>query len=178
MYRVQLLELLGTLLGQLDPTHARSPALLTEAASAFEKSTRLNRPKDLSARFTATIANLLSYVEPPKIETSSGNPLQRAKVWIAENLDEDIKVADVAKRAGVSTSQLQRTFREAMDMTFSAYLAQVRMTKAKELLAGTDESITSIAFDVGYNDSNYFSTAFRKYEGTSPRQYRKQLTAN
>lgn len=178
LYRVQLLELLGTLLGQLDPTHAQSPALLTEAASAFEKLTRLNRPKDLSARFTATIAKLLSYVEPPKIETSSGNPLQRAKVWIAENLDEDIKVADVAKRAGVSTSQLQRTFREAMDMTFSAYLAKVRMTKAKELLAGTDEPITSIAFDVGYNDSNYFSTAFRKYEGISPRQYRKQSAAN
>ena len=58
-------------------------------------------------------------------------------------------------------------------MPFSTYLTTSRMTRAKELLAGTDRPITEIAFDVGYNDSNYFSTAFRKHEGISPSQYRK-----
>ncbi len=59
-------------------------------------------------------------------------------------------------------------------MTYSTYLTTMRMQKAKALLAGTDRPITDIAFEVGYNDSNYFSTAFRKHEGLSPRQYRGQ----
>ena len=50
----------------------------------------------------------------------------------------------------------------------------MRMQKAKALLVGTDRPITDIAFDVGCHDSTYFSTAFRKHEGMSPREYRKQ----
>ena len=59
-------------------------------------------------------------------------------------------------------------------MTCSTYLTTARMTKAKEFIAGTDRPITEIAFEVGYNNSNYFSTAFRKHEGISPSAYRKQ----
>jgi AraC-like DNA-binding protein len=172
-YRVRLLELLGAILAQLE-SEGGSQAVLTEAASAFERLYRRESVDELTDAFTASIDKLLSHVEVPKIETSDGiNPFQRAKAYIDENLAEDIKVAEVARRAGVSPSQLQRIFRDAMDMTCSTYITTARMTRAKALIAGTDRPITDIAFDVGYNDSNYFSTAFRKHEGISPSQYRK-----
>ena len=60
----------------------------------------------------------------------------------------------------------------AVHSEVGAYIACPYSTK--ELIAGTDRPITEIAFDVGYNDSNYFSTAFRKHEGLTPSQYRKQ----
>ena len=172
-YRVSLLELLGTILGRLGE-QARRPALRTDAASAFERLNRLETIDDLTAAFTATVDTLLRHVEAPQVETTAGNPLQRAQAYIGENLAEDLKVPDVARRAGVSTSQLQRIFRDALGMTYSTYLTTMRMQKAKALLAGTDRPITDIAFDVGYNDSTYFSTAFRKHAGLSPSQYRKQ----
>jgi len=173
-YRVRLLELLGTILSQLE-AQGGNQAVLTEAASAFERLYRREGVNELTEAFTAAIDKLLSHVEAPQVETSTGtNPLQRAKAYIDENLAEDIKVAEVARRAGVSPSQLQRIFRDAINMTCSTYLTTARMTKAKELIAGTDRPITEIAFEVGYNDSNYFSTAFRKHEGVTPSQYRKQ----
>jgi len=175
-YRVSLLELLGTILGRLGE-QARRPAPRTAAASAFERINHLDTIDDMTAAFTATVDTLLGHVESPQVETAAGNPLQRAQAHINENLAEDLKIADVAKRAGVSTSQLQRIFRDALGMTYSTYLTTMRMQKAKALLGGTDRPITDIAFDVGYNDSTYFSTAFRKHEGISPSQYRK-LGAN
>ncbi|MEP3932587.1 helix-turn-helix transcriptional regulator, partial [Rhodopirellula bahusiensis] len=55
------------------------------------------------------------------------------------------------------------------------YLIQVRIQEASRLLRSTDRSITDIAFDVGFSDSNYFSRQFRTHLGLSPREYRKQM---
>ncbi|MBT3191641.1 MAG: helix-turn-helix domain-containing protein [Verrucomicrobia bacterium] len=172
-YRVRLQELLGTILAQREE-QGGSKAILTEAASCFTRLDRSESVADLTDTLTKTIERLLSHVEAPRVEATGGNnPLQRAKAYIDENLVDDLKIDDVAARSGVSTSQLQRIFRDTLGMPFSTYLTTSRMTRAKELLAGTDRPITDIAFDVGYNDSNYFSTAFRKHEGISPSQYRK-----
>ena len=173
VYRVRLQELLGTLLSQLSEQGNATAPMLAGSGAAFERLGRAKDIDDLSRRFTAASERLLPHVEAPKIASSAINHLERAKAYIHEHLEEDLKVADVAKRAGVRTQQLQQIFRESLDMTYSTYLTTVRIQKAKELLAGTDQPITEITFEVGYNDSNYFSTAFRKHEGISPSQYRK-----
>jgi two-component system response regulator YesN len=54
------------------------------------------------------------------------------------------------------------------------YLNRFRIQKAKELLLLTDESITAIAADVGYEDISYFSRVFREIAGCSPRAFRQQ----
>ncbi len=174
IYRVRLQGLLGTILERLDRDGGAPPALLTDIAAAFQELSRLESMDDLAHAFTTALDKLLRRVEPPQVESTSGNSLLRAKAYVDENLAEDLKLADVAKRAGVSRAQLQRIFSQTLGMSYSAYLTTARMQKAKALLAGTDRPITDIAFDVGYNDSNYFSTAFRKHEGITPRQYRKQ----
>jgi len=173
-YRVELSKLLGSILTQLD-NQTSSTAILTNAASAYEKLSREQSVDHLTDTFTSITERLLEYAEAPQSETTAThNPLQRAEAYINENLAEDLKVSDIARRAGISTTQLQRIFREALGMTCTTYLTTVRMTKAKELLAGGDTPVIEIAFAVGYNDSNYFSTVFRKHEGISPSQYRKQ----
>jgi AraC family L-rhamnose operon transcriptional activator RhaR/AraC family L-rhamnose operon regulatory protein RhaS len=53
------------------------------------------------------------------------------------------------------------------------HLLHVRIQKATELLAGSDRTITDIAFDCGFTDSNYFTRQFRKTTGHSPSEYRK-----
>ncbi|MNY73845.1 HTH-type transcriptional activator RhaS [compost metagenome] len=57
-------------------------------------------------------------------------------------------------------------------MTFVNYLNHIRMEAAKELLRTTDMKALEIAERVGYSDANYFSFAFRKYVGVSPKEYR------
>ena len=55
-----------------------------------------------------------------------------------------------------------------------AYLIQLRINRAADMLRQGDRSITDIAFDVGFSDSNYFMREFRKVIGISPRIYRRQ----
>ena len=55
------------------------------------------------------------------------------------------------------------------------YITRVRIQKAKELLLTTDRNIYEIASDVGYENIRYFSDLFRKIEGRTPSDFRRQM---
>ncbi len=76
------------------------------------------------------------------------------------------------KIADMSRSHFMRIFRRATGQTPIEYLIRLRLQKAMELLRQSDSSITDIAMDVGFNDSNYFTRQFRAANGLSPTQYR------
>ncbi len=82
------------------------------------------------------------------------------------------KLSDLADLARMSEGNLHRVFKEATGQSPIDYLVRLRMHRAMELLSGTTLSVTEIAFDVGFNDSNYFTRQFRKIVGMSPSSYR------
>lgn len=113
--------------------------------------------------------------------SQSRNPDSRALLRIAEtithletNYEKTINLDDLAKKSGMSKRSFLRTFRAATDHTPIAYLIQLRINRAINMLRGTNESVTEIAFKVGFSDSNYFTRQFRKVAGVSPRAYRRQ----
>jgi AraC-like DNA-binding protein len=55
------------------------------------------------------------------------------------------------------------------------YLSYYRVERACHLLAATSVTVTETAYRCGFNDSSYFVKIFKKYKGTTPRQYRKQF---
>jgi transcriptional regulator GlxA family with amidase domain len=59
-------------------------------------------------------------------------------------------------------------------MGFKEYVTFTRLTVAENLLKTTDLSIADIAYETGFNDSNYFSLVFRQHYGTPPTDYRKK----
>ena len=61
-----------------------------------------------------------------------------------------------------------------MGVTFTEYLTELRMNKAKELLRTTQMRSSDIAYAVGYNDPHYFSYLFKKHTGMTPRDFRKE----
>ena len=58
------------------------------------------------------------------------------------------------------------------------HINDLRVQKAKELLVKTNFSITEIAYQVGFNDSNYFTSIFKKYAKITPMKYRKAHKTN
>lgn len=72
---------------------------------------------------------------------------------------------------------LNRVFKKNIGKTIFAYLNEVRIYHAKELIATTSMKIASIGYRVGFQDECYFSKVFKKYTGMSPGQYEK-LTSN
>jgi len=74
----------------------------------------------------------------------------------------------------MSESSLLSTFKEATGQSPIDYLIHLRIQRAAELLCRSVQSISEIAFAVGFEDSNYFSRQFRQTMHTSPREYRRR----
>lgn len=87
---------------------------------------------------------------------------------------EPVHLDELISMSGMSRRSFLRAFESALGCTPIAHLIQLRINRAAELLTTTDRSITDIAYDVGFNDSNYFSRQFRKSKGVTPRAFRQQ----
>ena len=100
--------------------------------------------------------------------------VQRVREYIDAHYDEPISLSVLAARFHVDDGYLSRMFKQQTGCNLMLYLAQVRMTQAKKLLAQKDMSITDVAQMVGYDDYAYFSRVFKRMEGKSPRTYREE----
>jgi YesN/AraC family two-component response regulator len=78
-----------------------------------------------------------------------------------------------AVKVYISPNYLSKIFKREMGMTFSEYLLEVKMKKAKELLLNIENKIYDIAFAVGYDNPKNFSRAFKQYSGKTPREFRE-----
>jgi len=96
--------------------------------------------------------------------------------YLEDHYQEAVPVKTLRQIAGMSESSLLRAFKQATGRSPSEYLLNLRLRRARQLLSQTDLNITEIAFEVGFQDSNYFARQFRRSEGTSPREYRKAHT--
>ena len=113
--------------------------------------------------------------------SQSSNSDSRALLRIASSIThlethfaESIQLEELVQMANMSKRSFLRVFESAMGCTPIAYLIQLRMNHAAKLLRSTNRSVTDIAYDVGFNDSNYFTRQFRKHFGVSPRVYRQR----
>lgn len=88
---------------------------------------------------------------------------------------EPINIELLASAFFVSVSHLQHTFKQQTGMSIIDYINKTRIENSKRLLRETQLHVSVIAEKVGIADYNYFSRVFRKYEGISPTQYRKNL---
>lgn len=98
---------------------------------------------------------------------------QEIAAYICNHSMEQITLRELSDRFAMSPSHLSRSFRKATGFGIREYLIQYRIQKASVLLMTTDMSITEIADQCGFSDSNYFGDAFKKATGLSPREYRK-----
>ncbi len=85
-----------------------------------------------------------------------------------------LAMVNISDTLEISQSYLSLLFKQ-QNMTFVKHLTQIRIEKAKELLARTPQRIIEIAEKCGYSDVYYFSHSFKKYEGVSPKRYREQI---
>ncbi len=99
--------------------------------------------------------------------------LRRAMCFIRDHSHQVIGVDDIARAAGISRSLLEKKFREVFSRTPWDQVVQARLQHAEQLLLQTRLSIAEIAERSGFGTPEYFSTAFRKLTGTSPRALRE-----
>jgi len=99
--------------------------------------------------------------------------IRQAKEYIEHQYaDPELSLNAVAAQANLSASHFSVVFGHENGQTFKEYLTEIRMNKAKELLRMTALKSADIAYQVGYNDPHYFSSAFKKHTGFSPTEFR------
>lgn len=109
---------------------------------------------------------------PADDRTRAEAAVEKVRAYIARHLSKKISEAELAERCAMSYFHLSRTFRRIAGMTLREYILRERIHKAAELLAAPGASVTTVCFDVGFNDLSHFARMFRRYMGTSPSEYR------
>lgn len=79
----------------------------------------------------------------------------------------------IASEIGISLPTLRKRFRQAMGISLHAYVLNMRLVRARKLLAETTIPIKKIAGQLGYTDVQFFGRQFKKHVGTSPASYRR-----
>ncbi len=105
-------------------------------------------------------------------------PIENVMSYITAHFNEALTLEDMAAMASLSPSYFSRIFKNITGFGFKEYITIKRIKEAARLLSHTDRSVCSIAYDCGFNDSNYFSFVFKELNGTSPLRYRKQHRSN
>lgn len=109
----------------------------------------------------------------PKGVTSIPNALfANVLIYIYKNYNEDLNITRVAKRYQINDQQLSEEFSRFIGMTFSEFLARVRIKKAIGFLKCTSQPSEEIASEVGFSNGRAFSRAFQKIVGKTPSAYR------
>lgn len=107
------------------------------------------------------------------MKDNSTKPIRQAKQYINAHYNEKILLEDIAEIVGLNSVYFSVLFKKETDLNFSAYLIQVRINKAKEMLKNSNDTIAAIADKVGYKDVRYFSRLFTKTVGLKPALFRK-----
>lgn len=114
----------------------------------------------------------LTTLKRTKTDTSS-TPFHAVLQFITNSLSDDIRIKDLCKVAGMSKSSFYRSFSQEYGISPVQLILEERVKYAKSLLSEAELSIKEVGFMCGFNDPNYFSRAFRKLEGETPSQFRK-----
>ena len=142
--------------------------MLVEECSGIARSA-----SDTLCRALVETVFVLAIRELPRLgDTSPSAFVNRALGYLHSNFHEQITVADAAAYVGYTPNYFNSLFKANFGTTFAAYLRDMRLTYAKNLLLSGDISLTEIAIEAGFGSLSYFSRVFSGEYGISPKQFR------
>lgn len=105
------------------------------------------------------------------------NSIVKAMSLVQQNIGEPISSSEIAGMVNMSGSYFSQCFKQYVGQTYTDYVRDIRMERAKDYLRSTNKTIGWIAEQIGYNDEKYFSRLFREHVGVLPSEFRQQPEA-
>ena len=110
---------------------------------------------------------------PVERELPKSSPIYPAVAYVHNHRQEMVTMNDMARLCHLSPSYFSRLFRREMGENFINYVNRIKVQWAKERLRSSNDSVVQIAQELGFMDSSYFISVFKKFEGTTPLAYRQ-----
>jgi AraC-like DNA-binding protein len=131
---------------------------------------------------TAYLAELIIlllriYNNPGYPDVKNKNNTSALIQFVEKNYRKNLTMNDLTDFFSMSESTILRTFKHSTGYSPFEFQMRQRIFAAINELVSTERDITQIAYDMGFNDSNYFSRCFKKFTNLTPTEYRKQFTA-
>ncbi len=117
------------------------------------------------------VNKIVSYTENYYNKIRSNKYVVYIKEYVENNYASDIYFSNFANELNISKNYLSNVFKKATGSSFTNYLTNFRIEKAKELLKSNAYLVCEVCEMVGYNDSAYFSRIFKQTAGVSPMEY-------
>jgi len=128
----------------------------------------------------ALLASSFRAIKNPPTRSESGGllpwQLRLTKEYFEDNFNRAISLDELANLTGLSRSWFARGFRGSTGVAPYAFVLQIRIRKAKELLRDTRIPIALVATQVGFADQSHFTKAFRRLAGTTPHEWRRRIS--
>lgn len=121
-----------------------------------------------------------NYIHRNKLSTvkTMAKKVIELKNFIDNHFDQEIRIAEIADKMYVSQHYLSRSFTKQFEKSITEYLVEKRLEKVRRDLLETEKSVTDIAFSAGFNNINSFNRLFKKYQGLTPSDYRKEVKSH
>jgi AraC-like DNA-binding protein len=103
------------------------------------------------------------------------NAVETARDYIQSHYEEDISLEELSAHVGLSAFHLSRVFKSETGLPPHKYLTQIRLNRARDLLAG-GLAIAEVAYQVGFADQSHLSKWFKRVYGVSPAQYAQKYS--
>ncbi len=159
-------------------TLASEPELLAVIAEAFQalqsRDLRIVRQAALDA-LLAKLARHLAW--RPRLDSDPRMPLValRARDYLHAHMEQDLGLDELAWASGVDRFRLSRAFKAAFGIAPHAYLVQLRLARARQLLA-SGQPPTRVAMTLGFADQSHMGRWFRRAYGLTPAHYRRRCS--
>lgn len=125
----------------------------------------ISRCSTIAAKTTSTVVS----------KSAKHTKVNEASMYIKEHFMEPISLQQIADHIFVSRGYLSNIFNEVTGFKLTEYINIQRINHAKELLANSDDSITDIAGNSGFESITYFEKIFRQTTGVTPLKYRQSM---
>ncbi len=171
--RSHFLAILFRLIGLVQKRHSINKKAVDQLAS--ELSQRLEEVSSVSQLIEAfrDVLNRLSFYASRALEGPKSIRLAASLQYLQDNFAEQLRLPDVAKKAGFSVPAFSRVFRQATGTSFLAYLRNVRVAHAKKLLRTTSLPTAQIALSCGFQSPHHLIRSFKKCTSLTPGEYRR-----
>lgn len=132
-------------------------------------------PKEAVDTLIAPLCHMLelAYIKSDNDTSAEFSMGEKIENHLKLNHSDSITSKDICKQFHCSRSYMSREFNRHTGMSIREYLTKLRIDDAKSMLVNSNLNITEIALAVGFGDSNYFSSLFKKITGASPSEYRR-----